>query len=209
LAAAVRFAFGFGVGFALVLARAGLAATGGAAGGDAAEPSVAACTASLAACTASLAAGGRRFSLRRCGRVRGRPPRTSDGRSSLIGSSMIAHVARTRRPAPQAAVARRRYLLGLHDDPRILERNLKRSGTFLVSTSETSAASAAPGAGWPASQRLRWPAPTLTSRFSAYTLTCMFELRACAFGGAPAVSDPLRPGLSRRGATDGNGTRCQ
>ena len=76
------FDFGFGVGFAL--------------GRAAGEASLAACTASLAACTASLAAGGRRFSLRRCGRVRGRPPRTSEGRSSLISGAMIAHVAGTR-----------------------------------------------------------------------------------------------------------------
>jgi hypothetical protein len=44
-----------------------------------------------------------RFSLRRCGRVRGSEPRTSGGRSSLI-ESMIAH-RRTVRVAPQAVKA--------------------------------------------------------------------------------------------------------
>jgi hypothetical protein len=53
-----------------------------------------------------------RFSLRRCGRVRGSEPRTSGGRSSLIGSQMMAQIpdpcGGARRRSPQFARAARK-----------------------------------------------------------------------------------------------------
>jgi hypothetical protein len=67
-----------------------------------------------------------RLSLRRCGRVRGSAPRTSEGCSSLISTPMIAHGGWVRRRPD------RRQLLNSREIGAKSRRNLKRTGPLYV-----------------------------------------------------------------------------
>jgi hypothetical protein len=123
----------FGFGFALADAAFGLR------GAEVALASRAAGAASGSG-VAGVRGVAARLSLRRCGRVRGSPPRTSEWRSSLIDRDMIAHAGVPVRDPPrgQPLGADLKRAESRTDVPRDREfagislRNLKRSEPFLV-----------------------------------------------------------------------------